>query len=119
MDDLMHMQRQAARRVQRMQEHSRQVLEQYREQEPAAGARHWPGDTPVRLASPGLYIRPSDAMDVEPTDKPVLPDKTTEASVDTLTDLDTEQWFLLGLALLLFRSGCRPELALSLLYLAM
>ncbi len=119
MDDLMHMQRQAARRVQRMQEHSRQVLEQYRDQEPAAGARHWPGDTPVRLASPGLYLRPSEITEREPTEKPLSPAEMTEDSTGILSDLDSEQWFLLGLTLLLFRSGCRPELALSLLYLAM
>lgn len=114
MDDLMHMQRQAARRVQRMQEHSRQVLEQYRSSD-TPGSRQWPGDTPVRLASPGLYHRP-DGTEPEPVPCPAEP---PAEPADTLPQPDTEQWFLLGLALLLFRSGCRPELALSLLYLAM
>ena len=33
--------------------------------------------------------------------------------------LEEDQWLLLGLAFLLFRNGCRPELTLALLYLAL
>ncbi len=33
--------------------------------------------------------------------------------------LQDDQWLLLGLALLLFKCGCRQELLLALLYLAM
>lgn len=114
-DDLMHMQRQAARRVQRMQEHSRQMLEQYGEPQ-AIGARHWPGDTPVRLTSPGLYERTAPTEVAKESPPLILEEETSQPAA---LPMDTEQWFLLGLALLLFRSGCRPELALSLLYLAM
>lgn len=76
-DDMVFMQQEAARRVHRMQEHSRRVFEEHQERAPEPPA-----------------VRP--------------PAKN-----------DTEQWMLLGLALLLFRSGCRPELAAALLYLAL
>ena len=78
-DDLMVMQRQAARRVQQMQEHSRRVFEAH--QEPSV---------------------------MTPPPKP-----------STLPHLESEQWLLLGLALLLMRCGGRTELTLALLYLAL
>jgi hypothetical protein len=76
-DDLMMMQRQAARRVQQMQEHSRRVFEAHQSE----------------CATPP---KPS-----------------------TLPHLESEQWLLLGLALLLMRCGGRTELTLALLYLAL
>ena len=78
-DDLMLMQRQAARRVQQMQERSRRVFEAH--QEPSV---------------------------MTPPPKP-----------STLPHLESEQWLLLGLALLLMRCGGRTELTLALLYLAL
>lgn len=88
-DDLMQLQRQAARRVREMQEHSRQVFEAHQ------GA----------LRSPGLYGHPPD------------PPRRAERG-GALPRLEAEQWLLLGLALLLMRSG-RTELTLALLYLAL
>ena len=78
-DDLMMMQRQAARRVQQMQEHSRRVFEAHQ----------------------------SECAPPSPPKSPTLP------------HLDSEQWLLLGLALLLMRCGGRTELTLALLYLAL
>ena len=77
-DNLMQLQRQAARRVQQMQEHSRQVFEAHQ------------GEVLCETAPP-----------------PALP------------HLETEQWLLLGLALLLMRCSGRTELVLALLYLAL
>ena len=104
-DDLLQMQRQAARRVQQMQEHSRRVFEAHQSHtaQPAA---------PTELTSPGLYAHPEKTPEPPPAHAPApiaLP----------LPQLGTDQWLLLGLALLLFRSGCRPELTLALLYLAL
>lgn len=79
-DNLIGLQRQAARRVREMQEHSRRVLEAHQE-------------TLCETEPP----RPA----------PALP------------HLETEQWLLLGLALLLMRCGGRTELVLALLYLAL
>lgn len=76
-DNLMQLQRQAAQRVQRMQEHSRRVLEAHQ------GERQ------------------------------------THAESHPLPHLESEQWLLLGLALLLMRCGGRTELTLALLYLAL
>ena len=76
-DNLMQLQRQAARRVQQMQEHSRRVFEAHQEEPP-----------------PPVESRP-------------------------LPHLESEQWLLLGLALLLMRCGTRTELVLALLYLAL
>ncbi len=104
-DDLVFMQQQAARRVQQMQEHSRQVVEAH-QTVPPPHAHGWPGDMPHR--APPLYIRPQEDP-LPPVEEQEEPEATAP---------DTEQWFLLGLALLLFRSGCRPELTLALLYLA-
>ncbi len=119
-DDLLEMQRQAARRVQRMQEHSRQVFEQHRERPTDPVVHHRPPDWPEgvghRMASPGLYSRPV------PPPEEKTPPACPPPPEDTLAlpgGLDSEQWLLLGLALLLFRCGNRPELILALLYLAL
>lgn len=77
-DDILQMQRQAARRVQQMQQHSRQVFEAHRQ----------PEDIPMPA-------------------KPPAPDH------------DNDRLLILGLVLLLYRNGGRPELLLALLYLAM
>ena len=79
-DDVMVMQRQAARRVQQMQEHTRRVFEAHQ-------AERLPCAEAVSAPAP--------------------------------PHLETEQWLLLGLALLLLRCGGRTELVLALLYLAM
>lgn len=76
-DNLMQLQRQAAQRVQQMQEHSRRVLEAHQ------GRSHPP------------------------------------VTSHSLPHLESEQWLLLGLALLLMRCGGRTELTLALLYLAL
>ena len=96
-DDLMMLQRQAAHRVRQMQEHSRRVFEAH--QEPAEEAN-----------PPRLYHRP------EP---PPAPPPSRPTPGLGLSGLETEQWMLLGLALLLYKNGCRPELTLALLYLAL
>lgn len=92
-DDLIGLQRQAARRVQQMQEHSRRVLEAHQGE----------------LRSPGLYQRP-------PAEVPC--DEKADSGI-SLPHLEAEQWLLLGLALLLMRCGGRTELTLALLYLAL
>ena len=56
--------------------------------------------------SPRLYQRPP--LPVSP------PPELTESPT-----FEEDQWLVLGLALLLFRSGCRTELLLALLYLAL
>lgn len=116
------MQRQATQRVNRMQEHSKRVFNDYNRQgtsptSPTRGTQA-AGFTQPSLRSPGIYSRhtpstPTTDLPAEcpPPQKPTKPERT-----DTL---DGEQWLLLGLALLLFRSGCRPELAIALLYLAL
>ena len=96
-DDLIRMQRAAARRVQQMQEHSRQVFEAHQ------------GHPPQGLSAPGLYRQEVPPCPPAAEPPPPPPPKGT----------DTEQWMLLGLALLLFRCGGRPELTLALLYLAL
>lgn len=90
-DNLMQLQRQAARRVQQMQEHSRRVFEAHQGE----------------ACSPGLYHHPSIEPPCEEEHGGVLP------------RLEAEQWLLLGLALLLLRCGGRAELTLALLYLAL
>ena len=77
-DDILQMQRQAARRVQQMQQHSRQVFEAHQQ------AEHPPAPTPTPVPH-----------------------------------ADNDRLLILGLALLLYRNGGRPELLLALLYLAM
>ena len=103
-EDMLRMQQEAARRVQRMQEHSRQVFEEHQKRtaESLAAARM------PQVSPPPLYTRP-----------PQPPQPVPPVGGDPLAGLDGEQLLLLGLALLLFRSGCRPELAVALLYLAM
>ncbi|MBQ8683136.1 MAG: hypothetical protein IJ518_01300 [Clostridia bacterium] len=123
-DDIMRMQREAARRVQRMQEHSRQVMEEHRGRTPeslaAARTPGWPGPAP-ELRSPGLYVRPeADRPSPAPVEPPPpAPSEHEGKTYLALPTLEAEQWLLLGLALLLFRSGCSTELLLALLYLAM
>lgn len=114
----MQMQRQAARRVQQMQEHSRRVFEEHqgRTAESLEAARTpgwWQQES---LRSPGLYAH-KERQEERPAPPP--PPQTPPAVALPLPSLDKEQWMLLGLALLLFRSGCRTELLLALLYLAM
>lgn len=93
MDDMRRMQEEAAQRVSRMQEHSRRVVEAYRDR---AAVQECP---PARL-----YDRP-------PSD--------TSLTTSSRAPLEGEQILLLGLAFLLFRSGCRMELILALLYIAL
>ena len=109
----MQMQRQAARRVQRMQEHSRRVFEEHHGRTPESlEAARTPGWwRQEELRSPGLYGR---------TERPAPPPPApSPSSAPTLPVLDGEQWLLLGLAVLLLRSECRAELLLALLYLAL
>lgn len=91
-DNLMQLQRQAARRVQEMQAHSRRVFEAHQGE----------------LRSPGLYGHP-------PADPPC----TSKGHGLALPQLEAEQWLLLGLILLLMRCGGKTELMLALLYLAL
>lgn len=123
-DDVMRMQQEAARRVQRTQEQNRRVWESHQGRTTAsmeaARTPGWPGEnTPLR--SPGLYGRGSSPA--APAAGAVSAQQSEHASLDAMSSgklpEDPEQWLLLGLALLLFRSGCRPELTLALLYLAM
>lgn len=115
------MQREAARRVSQMQEHSRRVFEahQGRTPTPVTPPREAQaaGFTQPTMRSPGLYAR-----HVPPTENPPTCPKDEAPPVaphEPHATFDGEQWLLLGLALLLFRSGCRPELAIALLYLAL
>ena len=105
-NDLVLMQRQAARRVQQMQAHVRQVLAEHEQQavQPTA---------PPTFA-PRLYNRPPPP---EPPPEPPLADD--EGMLSLLSHLDSEQWLLLGLAFLLLRCGGHIELTLALLYLAL
>lgn len=93
MDDMRRMQQEAAERVSRMQEHSRRVVEAYRDR--AAVQER----APTRL-----YDRAPSAV------TPPAPPRAA---------LEGEQILLLGLAYLLFRSGCRMELIVALLYIAL
>ncbi len=99
MDDTYRMQQEAARRVNRMQEHSRRVVETYRER----------AAQPSYLA-PRLYNRPAPPSPPPPS--PAAPSRVLDRP-------DGEQILLLGLAVLLFRSGCRIELLAALLYIAL
>jgi len=115
----MLMQREAARRVQRMQEHSRRVFEAHQGRTPeslqAARTPGWPRE----LVSPGLYARSEPPAQPASPPPPPMPHDPPPTATLSLPRLEPEQWLLLGLALLLFRSGCRPELTLALLYLAL
>ena len=137
-EDLRFMQREAARRVRQTQEHNRQVFEQYSghpAEGPAGGSS---GLTPPPLygsarpmsplyadtprPAPSLYERPP--MPAHPPmpphgNRPTDPSRPPSPPASSPSGLDGEQWLLLGLALLLFRSGCRAELVVALLYLAM
>ena len=123
-EDIVQMQRQAAQRVDRMREHSRRVAQEYGGQFPSppapprgtqAAGYHQP-----TLRSPGLYARHTPPAVVETVCEPCeQPKPLCEKPAKTALSFDGEQWLLLGLALLLFRSGCRPELAIALLYLAL
>ncbi len=103
MDEVQQMQQEAAKRVSRMQEHSRRVVQTYRER--AAGADAYP--------APRLYDRPAPPSTVAPAPM------TTAPTGGLLGRLDGEQILLLGLALLLLRNGCRIELIAALLYIAL
>ena len=107
-NDMVHMQRQAARRVQQMQAHARQVLAQ------REGFDSHPTAPPA--PAPRLYNRPPQPEPPPPA-PPSAPND--EGLFSLLSHLDTEQWMLLGLALLLFRCGGHTELVLALFYLAL
>ncbi len=100
-NDLMLLQQQAARRVQQMQDHARRVFTE-REGKPP----HRVTPTAPPAPAPRLYNRPPPAT-------------TEDGLFSLLSHLETEQWMLLGLALLLFRCGGHTELTLALLYLAL
>ena len=110
-EDLLQMQQEAARRVRRMQEHSRRVFEEH-QPHPSGGAAAY---RPSGIPSPGLYRRPIETA----AECPPAPCPQPVSDTGRTGGMDTAQLLLLGLALLLFRSGCRPELAAALLYLAM
>ena len=116
-DDLLQMQRAAARRVQQMQEHSRRVFEAHQGYAPT------PLTEPAwteELHSPGLYARPEQPVpEPQPMPCPAPQPPAPPPVTLSLPRLESEQWQLLGLALLLFRAGCRTELLLALLYLAL
>ncbi len=111
-EDMMQMQREAARRVNRMQEHSRRVFEEHRGSfsAPSRGTQAAGFTQPIMHPS-GLYAQPAPVTTV--------PRKTEPPKASATPSLDGEQWLLLGLALLLFRSGCNPALAIALVYLAL
>ena len=109
-DDLMRMQRQAALRVQQMQDHSRRVFEAHQGRPPTPI-----GDPPwqASLHSPGLYAPKPE------TPCPATPPPPSVPAPPAVAGWDAEQWLLLGLAALLWRCGCRTELLLAVLYLAL
>ncbi len=111
-NDMMQMQREAARRVNRMQEHSRRVFEEHRGDfgSPVRGSQAAGFTQPV-IRSSGLYAQPAPAA--------TAPNENKPAKAPATSSLDGEQWLLLGLALLLFRCGCNPALAIALVYLAL
>ncbi len=114
-EDMQFMQQEAARRVRRMQEHSRRIFEEHggRTTESLRAAQ------PPHYQPPPLYRRPVEE-DTPATEEPCPSGLADEKPAGGLLGgFDTEQILLLGLALLLFRSGCRVELILALLYLAM
>ncbi len=122
------MQREAARRVSRMQEHSRRMFEEYHGRAPSTPVppreAQAAGFTQPTMRSPGLYTRSAPPADTAKKDCPPTGDTREQTAItpqkpENTATFDSEQWLLLGLALLLFRSGCRPELAIALLYLAM
>ncbi len=102
------MQQEAARRVQRMQERSRRVLEQYQPRPPE----------PTRTPPPLPNNRPRMHTFYSPPARPMPASSCSAGTGSGLLSLGTDQWLLLGLALLLLRSGGHTELVLALLYLA-
>ena len=125
-EDIQQLQRQAAQRVSRMQEHSRRVFNDYnRQSDTAPRGTQAAGFTQPILRSPGVYSRhtPPTPTDEASFCSPPINEESLcpppPSTPDTAHSLDGEQWLLLGLALLLFRRGCRPELAIALLYLAL
>ena len=104
-DDIVQLQRQAAQRVQRMQEHSRRVFEEYQ------------GRTPESLEAARIANRafsdhqaPVACDQDHPSNHPVPANTCTHTPANQQTrlfSLEIEQWLLLGLALLLYRNGCR------------
>lgn len=114
-EDMQLMQQEAARRVRRMQEHTRRVFEEHsgRTIESLRAAQ------PPHYQPPPLYHRPVE--EEKPHEEPCVPGLAQQEppAGSLLGGFDTEQILLLGLALLLFRCGCRVELILALLYLAM
>ena len=120
-EDIQQMQRQAAQRVNRMQEHSRCVFNEYNPQSaPTAPTRvtQAAGFKQPTLRSPGIYERHTPPTPPSAYAAECLPPSKPSRGEHAPT-FDGEQWLLLGLALLLFRSGCRAELAIALLYLAL
>ena len=131
MEDIERMQREAERRVRRMQEQSRRVFEEH--QHPAAQSGREPSGPP--LTSPGLYAPAQERVPAPPWERPwpgmadERPSPPPNGNVPSVrggqeprpagSGLDAEQLLLLGLAILLLQSGCRPELAVALLYIAM
>ena len=116
-NDLMRQQQQAARRVEQMQRYAQRVFEE-REGRPAAVLL--PPSPPMDLPAPRLYNRPPRPSAPPPAPPPEPPcEAPKEGLLNLFANGDTEQWMLLGLALLLFRSGCKAELLLAVLYLAM
>ena len=128
MEDIERMQREAERRVRRMQEHSRRVFEEH--QHPAAQSGRGPDGPP--LTSPGLYAPAQERVPAPPWERPwpgmaderpaQRPDESVRGEQKPRPagpGMDAEQLLLLGLAILLLQSGCRPELAVALLYIAM
>ena len=105
----MRMQRQAALRVQQMQDHSRRVFEAHQGRPPTPLSEPWQDE----LQSPGLYARQEESL------RPPPPPKPCPSAEPPAAEWDAEQWLLLGLAALLWRCGCRTELLLAVLYLAM
>lgn len=105
----MQMQRRAAHRVQQMQAHSRRVFEAYQGHPPQPLE-----DVPwsEALRSPGLYTHTESAS----TAAPERPLPTPSVSAD---GAEHERWLIWGLVLLLSGCGCRTELMLALLYLAL
>ena len=118
-DDLMRMQRQAALRVQQMQDHSRRVFEAHQGRPPTPiGEMPWREE----LRSPGLYTREEESPCPSPPSTPTrepCPEPPHPPIAPSPGGWDTEQWLLLGLAALLWRCGCHTELLLAVLYLAM
>jgi hypothetical protein len=108
-DDLMRMQRQAALRVQQMQDHSRRVFEAHQGHPPTPLGEPWR----EQLHSPGLYTHHEEPC------PPPMPTEPPPSAPTHAEGWDTEQWLLLGLAALLWRCGCRTELLLAVLYLAL